>query len=151
MGPPRRKFRRKRLDRPGKRPPSRQPQQLPSGYLEPAQVKVLTHKIWLAQYRLNDLLTQVHPEKWKMPAAVRQSFGQSLDSLHKAMAAEEDWRSQFEARPDSLYLGFQTYVAIRRGVAPCGWRGAQRLAVSKMPASAGNTARRPTSFSIYNS
>ena len=28
------------------------------------------------------------------------------------MAAEEDWRSQFEARPDSLYLGFQTYVAI---------------------------------------
>ena len=84
----------------------------PSGYLEPAQLKVLTHKIWLAQYRLTDLLTQVHPEKWKMPAAVKQSFGQSLDSLHKSMAAEEDWRSQFDARPDSLYLGFQTFMAI---------------------------------------
>ena len=35
-----------------------------------------------------------------------------MESLHKAMAAEEDWRSQFEARPDSLYLGFQTYMAI---------------------------------------
>ena len=80
--------------------------------MEPAQVKALMHKIWLAQYRLNDLLTQVHPEKWKMPPAARQSFEQSLESLRKAMAAEEDWRSQFEARPDSLYLGFQTYVAI---------------------------------------
>jgi hypothetical protein len=80
--------------------------------MEPAQVKVLTHKIWLAEFRLNDLLAQVHPEKWKMPPATRQSFVQTLDSLHKALAGEEDWRSQFEARPDSLYLGFQTYVAI---------------------------------------
>ena len=28
------------------------------------------------------------------------------------MAAEEDWRGQFDARPDSLYLGFQTYMAM---------------------------------------
>ena len=81
-------------------------------YMEPAKVKVLTHKIWLAEYRLNDLLAQVRPEKWKMPPAARQSFGQTLESLHKALTAEESWRSQFEARPDSLYLGFQTYVAI---------------------------------------
>jgi hypothetical protein len=47
-----------------------------------------------------------------MPPAARQSFEQTLESLHKAMAAEEDWRSQFDERPDSLYLGFQTYVAI---------------------------------------
>jgi len=83
-----------------------------TGHMEPQQVKVLMHKIWLAQYRLNDLLTQVHPEKWKIPPAARQSFDQSMESLRKAMAGEEDWRSQFEARPDSLYLGFQTYVAI---------------------------------------
>jgi hypothetical protein len=82
------------------------------GYMEPAQVKALMHKIWLAQFRLNDLLTQVHPEKWKMPPAARQSFERTLESLHKVLAIEEDWRSQFEARPDSLYLGFQTYVAI---------------------------------------
>jgi hypothetical protein len=81
-------------------------------YLEPVQVKALTHKIWLAEFRLNDLLTQVHPDQWKMAPAVRESFGQSLESLRKAMTAEEDWRSQFESRPESLYLGFQTYVAI---------------------------------------
>ena len=93
--------------------PAVSPTQAPTtGFLEPAQVKVLTHKIWVAEYHLTDLLSQVHPEKWKMSAAVRQSFGQSLDSLRKALAAEEDWRSQFDARPDSLYLGFQTYVAI---------------------------------------
>ena len=84
----------------------------PSGHLEPEQVKVLTHKIWLTEFRLNDLLTQVHAEKWKMPPAARQSFDQSMESLHKAIVAEEDWRSQLDARPDSLYLGFQTYVAI---------------------------------------
>jgi len=82
------------------------------GRLEPEQVKALAHKIWLAQFRLNDLLAQVHPEKWKMPPEAQKSFDQSLDSLRKALAAEEEWRSQFEARPDSLYLGFQTYVAI---------------------------------------
>ena len=80
--------------------------------MEPTQIKALAHKIWLAQFRLNDLLAQVHSEKWTMPPAVRQSFDQSLDSLRKSLAAQEDWRSQFEARPESLYLGFQTYIAI---------------------------------------
>ena len=83
-----------------------------TGYLDPQQVKALMHKVWLAEYRVSDLLTQVHPEKWKMLPAARQSFGQSLESLRKSMAAEEGWRNQFDSRPDSLYLGFQTYVAI---------------------------------------
>ena len=83
-----------------------------SGYLDPSQLKALSHKIWLAQYRLNDLILQVHPEKWTMAAGARQSFDQSLDSLRKSIAAEEDWRSQLDGRPDSLYLGFQTYMAI---------------------------------------
>jgi len=97
---------------PGQTPAIPSSQAVATGFMEPAQVKALTHKIWLAQFRLNDLLTQVQPEKWKMSPAARQSFDQSLDSLRKSMAAEEDWRSQFEARPDSLYLGFQTYMAI---------------------------------------
>jgi hypothetical protein len=80
--------------------------------LDPAQVKVLTHKIWLAEYRLNDLLAQVHPEKWKISPTAKQSFDQSLESLRKSVAAEEDWRSQFDTRPESVYLGFQTYMAI---------------------------------------
>jgi hypothetical protein len=95
---------------PGQKPAA--PTTPAGGHLEPEQVKALLHKLWLAQYHLNDLLAQVNPDKWKMPPAARQSFGQSLDSLHKALAAEEDWRSQFDARPDSMYLGFQVYVAI---------------------------------------
>ena len=83
-----------------------------TGYLDPGQVKALTHRIWLAEYRLNDLLAQVHPEKWNMSSATRQSFQQSLQSLHQAMAAEEDWRSHLDVRPDSVYLGFQMYMAI---------------------------------------
>jgi hypothetical protein len=83
-----------------------------TGYLEPEQVKALLHKMWLAHYRINDLLAQVHVDRWKIPEATRKSFGLSLESLHTALNSEENWRSQFEARPDSLYLGFQTYVAI---------------------------------------
>jgi hypothetical protein len=83
-----------------------------TGYLEPAQVKALLHKIWLTQYRIDDLLAQVRAERWKMPDAARKSFGQTLENLRKALASEADWRAQFDDRPDSLYLGFQTYVAI---------------------------------------
>jgi hypothetical protein len=101
-----------KIGAPGQTPALPSAQTSPAGFLEPAQVKALMHKIWLAQYRLSDLLAQVHPEKWKMPPAARQSFQQSLDSLHKALDAEEDWRSQYDSRPDSLYLGFQIYLAI---------------------------------------
>ncbi len=80
--------------------------------LDSTQIKSLTHKIWLAQFHLSDLLTQVQPAKWKIPATTRQSFDQSIDSLQKSVAAEENWRGQFEARPESLYLGFETYMAI---------------------------------------
>jgi hypothetical protein len=111
-GPASQEIQTEKIGPPGQAPASPSAQVTTADVLEPAQVKALMHKIWLAQFRLNDLLTQVHPEKWKMPAAAKQSFGQSMDSLQKALAAEEEWRSQFEARPESLYLGFQTYVAI---------------------------------------
>jgi hypothetical protein len=100
------------IGEPGKAPAVPSAQTGAAGHLEPDQVKALMHKVWLAQYHLTDLLSQVSPDKWKMPPAARQSFGQSMDSLHKAMAAEEEWRSQFDARPDSMYLGFRVYVAI---------------------------------------
>jgi hypothetical protein len=88
-----------------------------SGFLTPAQLKALTHKIWLTQYHLTDLLTQVQPEKWRISVGTRQSFDQSLDSLRKAISTEETWRAQFDSRPDSLYLGFETYLAMG-GVLP---------------------------------
>ena len=80
--------------------------------MEPAQVKALAHKIWIAEYRINDLLTHVHPEKWKTSNVTRNSFNQTLENLHKALEGLEEWRAQFEKRPDSMYFGFQTYAAM---------------------------------------
>jgi len=97
---------------PKEAPPSVSAQVTLPGHMEPEQVKALAHRIWLAQFRLTDLLTQVHPEKWKLTPSMLESFNESMDSLHKALDAEEGWRSQLEKRPDSLYLGFMTYVAI---------------------------------------
>ena len=80
--------------------------------MEAGQVKALAHKIWIAEFRINDLLTQVHPEKWKISDVTRNSFNQTLENLRKALEGLEGWRAQFEKRPDSMYFGFQTYAAI---------------------------------------
>src|SRR5208337_287247 len=82
------------------------------GFMEPVQVKALAHKIWIAEYRITDLLTQVHPEKWKVSNITRNSFYQMQRNLQKALVGLEEWRAQFEKRPDSMYFGFQTYAAI---------------------------------------
>ena len=79
--------------------------------MEPAQVKALAHKIWIAEYRITDLLAQVHPEKWKTSNVTRNSFNQTLENLHKTLEGLEEWRAQFEKRPDGMYFGFQTYAA----------------------------------------
>jgi len=94
--------------------PSLPPPLAPSdtGYVEPAQLKILLHKIWIAEYRINDLLTEVHPERWKIPEEARNSFGQTLENLRKGLGAQEDWRVLFEKRPESMYLGYETYTAI---------------------------------------
>jgi hypothetical protein len=83
-----------------------------AGFVEPPQLKILLHKIWLAEYRINDLLTQVRPERWKILEVGRNSFNQTLENLRKGLAAQEDWRAQFEKRPESMYLGYETYIAI---------------------------------------
>jgi len=81
-----------------------------SGFMDTVQAKALAHKIWLTEYRINDLLTQVHPEKWKMSNVTRNSFNQTVENLHKALEGLEEWRAQFEKRSDSMYFGFQIYA-----------------------------------------
>jgi hypothetical protein len=90
------------------------PQTAPGGegYLEPAQVKELLRKVWLAEYRINDLLTEVHPERWKLSAAARDSFRQTLETLRAQMTALEGWRSQLNDRPDNAYLTYTTHAAV---------------------------------------
>ncbi len=82
------------------------------GFMEPAQVKDLLHRLWLAEYRINDLLTEVHPDQWKLPETARGSFLDTFDALRKQMAALESWRGQLDTRPDSMYLGYMTHASI---------------------------------------
>jgi hypothetical protein len=82
------------------------------GYMEPAQVKEILHKVWLAEYRLNDLLTQVHPERWKLADSARKSFQQTFETLRAELKGLEEWRSQLDARSDSMYLGYMMHASI---------------------------------------
>ena len=82
------------------------------GFMEPAQVKDLVRKIWVAEFRLQDLLKTLQPAKWKTTNVIRNSFNQTLDNLNNSLQGLEEWRAEFEKRPDSIYFGFQTYAAI---------------------------------------
>ncbi len=82
------------------------------GYMEPAQAHALLIKIWQAESRVRDLLTQVGPQNIKMPTTVLLSFNDNLDKLRRNLAALEKSRQQFASRVDSEYLGFQTYAGI---------------------------------------
>jgi hypothetical protein len=93
-------------------PPSTQIAPAGEGFMEPAQVKELLQRLWLAGFRINDLFSEVHPERWKMPDAARASFQDSFEALRQQMEALEAWRTQFDARPDSMYLGYMTHASI---------------------------------------
>jgi hypothetical protein len=82
------------------------------GFMEPAQVEEILHKVWLAEYRLNDLLTQVQPEHWKLDDSARRSFQQTFETLRSELKALEEWRSQLDVRPDSMYLGYMMHASI---------------------------------------
>jgi len=82
------------------------------GFMEPAQVKEILQKVWLAEYRLNDLLTQVQPERWKLDDSTRRSFQQTFETLRSELKALEEWRSQLDARPDSMYLGYMMHASV---------------------------------------
>jgi len=93
-------------------PPAKSTQLSGEGFMEPAQVKDLLHRLWLAGYRITDLLTEVHPERWKMADSTRASFQESFDALRTQLAALESWRGQFDDRPDSMYLGYMTHASV---------------------------------------
>ncbi len=93
-------------------PPAQAPVAAGAGYMEPAQVQALLHQVWLATFRINDLLTDLHPERWKLDAAADESFNQTLETLRAELDALEQWRSQFEKRTESMYLGYETYAGM---------------------------------------
>lgn len=88
------------------------------GFMEPAQTRALLAKMWQAEARIKDLLTQVHPERLKMPAAVLVTFKGDLGVLQHNLATLEKSREQFDGRVDSEYLGFETYAGISQVLPP---------------------------------
>lgn len=83
-----------------------------AGSMPAAEVQATLQKIRFSEIRINDLLTDVHPDRWKLQTATLDSLNQSLKTLRDQVTALEGWRAQLNARPDSIYLGFQTYTAI---------------------------------------
>ena len=84
-----------------------------TGYMDAEEVKATTDKMRFAEYRIQDLLSDVHPEKWKkMTDESRQSFAATVAALQTQMAALKVARTQLAERPGSMYAGFQTYVTI---------------------------------------
>jgi hypothetical protein len=82
------------------------------GFMEPQQVKDLLKRVYLIEFRINDLFTQVRPESWNLPESSRQSFQDSFGALQNQMTALEEWRVQLDGRPDSMYLAYMMHASI---------------------------------------
>ena len=80
--------------------------------MEPQQVKDLLKRVYLSEFRINDLLTQVHPESWTMQEGARNSFLESFGALRRQMDALEEWRAALDQRPDSMYLAYMMHASI---------------------------------------
>jgi hypothetical protein len=82
------------------------------GFMDAQQVKDLLDQSRFAEYRINDLLTDVHPERWKISDTARGSFNQTVETMRSQLQALQGWRTEFAARPESMYAGFETYATI---------------------------------------
>lgn len=83
-----------------------------AGSLDAPQVKAMAEQMKFAEYRINDLLTDLHPERWKMSDAARGSFRQTIGALQTQMEALRGWRTRFAERPENMYAGYETYATI---------------------------------------
>lgn len=97
---------------PSQPPPATATTIVEPGYMTSDQVKVLLHRIYVATFRLNDLLTQVQPGRWKVPEPVRDHFNLRVAKLKSDLKALDATRAQFSQQTDSPYLGYETTEAI---------------------------------------
>ena len=82
------------------------------GYMEPAQTHQLLAKLWQAEARAKDLTTQIRPEQLNMPAIELANFNNTLNTVRGSLDSLDQSRQMFDSRPDSEYLGFETYAGI---------------------------------------
>lgn len=83
-----------------------------AGYMDPAQVRAVLRKFALLEFRINDLLTTVQPQRWKLSEASRSSFNQRLDGLRAALRELGESRAQLDRRVDNAHLCYQTHRAV---------------------------------------
>jgi hypothetical protein len=84
------------------------------------QLKTLLYQAYVPAFRLKDLLSQEHPDAWKIPAAERTLYNDSAQALEKRLADLASWRDQLEAHPESLDAAFETYAALGKISEPAG-------------------------------
>ncbi len=83
-----------------------------SGYMEPDQVKALLDQERFVEFRINDLMTDLHPDRLKMSDTARISFSQTVATMRSQMEVLKGWRKEFLARPESMGAGFRVYATI---------------------------------------
>src|SRR5271157_51498 len=83
-----------------------------TGTLQPAEVKQLLYKAYVAGFRFRDLLSVLEPARWKIDAATLQSFDGTLAAVRRDLTDFEGWRAQFELQPANFFLGYKTYTAM---------------------------------------
>jgi hypothetical protein len=82
------------------------------GFMDPPALQALLHQVVLSEFRVNDLLADVHPDHWKLPEALRSSVGNSVTELRAQMGDMDAWRDELAKRPGSAYLVFETYAGL---------------------------------------
>ncbi len=82
------------------------------GYMPPGQAKQLLVKIWQAESRVRDLMSQAHPELLRLPTQQAVALGRAMETLGEDLETLETARAQFAGRVDSEYLAFQAYAAL---------------------------------------
>src|SRR5438876_3947268 len=87
-------------------------QSQPAMVWKPEEAQALLQKIYMAAFRVNDLLTLLRPDQWKMGDAERKSFSQTLDSLRDQLKTLEQGRSQLVGQPQNVEFADKTAAAI---------------------------------------
>src|SRR5438046_3129754 len=87
-------------------------QSQPAMVWKPEETQALLQKIYMAAFRINDLLTLLRPDQWKMGDAERKSFSQTLDSLRDQLKTLEQWRYQLMAQPQNTSVADKTSAAL---------------------------------------
>ncbi len=85
---------------------------LVTGAITPEQMKDLAHEIYVATYRVKDLLSVVDPAGWSAGDKVRASFETQVEQLRGTLKALESYRSDLSQHTSSLPVTFAAYKGV---------------------------------------